>query len=81
MGDLGRDRRRVLRDLEQLPRAFAVSEEEVLHFIEARSLFGQGIGWIDAHLLGSVLTSGGTLWTLDRPLAATAGKLKLPLLA
>ena len=76
--DLGPDRRRVLRDLEQLPRAFAVSDEEVLHFVEARSLYGKGIGWIDAHLLASVLTFAGTLWTRDRRLAAAAAKLKLP---
>jgi len=78
IGNLGPDRRRVLSDLEQLPRAFAVADEEVLRFVEARSLFGKGIGWIDAHLLASTLTSASTLWTLDRRLAAAATKLHLP---
>ncbi len=78
IGNLGPDRGRVLRDLEQLPRAFAVADEEVLRFIEARKLFGKGIGWVDAHLLASVLTSEGTLWTLDRRLAAAASEIKLP---
>jgi len=41
-------------------------------------LYGKGIGWIEAHLLASVLTFAGTLWTLDRRLAAAAAKLKLP---
>jgi predicted nucleic acid-binding protein len=81
IGNLGPDRRRVLRDLEQLPRASAVSDGEVLHLIEARTLFGRGIGWIDAHLLAAALTSAGTLWTLDRRLAAAAAKLKLPSLS
>jgi len=81
IGNLGPDRRRILSDLEQLPRASAAADEEVLRFFEARALFGKGISWIDAHLLASVPTSAGTLWTLDRRLAAAAAKLKLPSLA
>ena len=80
IGDLGPDRTQVLRDLEQLPRAFAVSDEEVMRFVEARRLFNRGIGWIDAHLLASTLSSHGTLWTLDRQLTAAAARLKLPAL-
>lgn len=77
IGNLGPHRRQVLRDLKQLPRVLAVADEEVLRFIEARNLFGRGIAWIDAHLLASALTFPGTLWTLDRRLAAAATKLNL----
>jgi hypothetical protein len=38
---------------------------------------GTGIGWIDAHLLGSTLLAGARLWTLDAPLARAAAKLSV----
>ena len=77
---LGNLRRRdlVLGALRQLPRAAVASDEEVFGFIEARRLFGHGIGYIDAHLLASVrLTPDARLWTRDRRLRAIAGQLEL----
>jgi predicted nucleic acid-binding protein len=79
---LGNLRRRaeVLRLLEALPEAEAATDEEVRHLIEAKGLWGQGIGWIDAHLLASsLLTSACCLWTLDVPLrrASAAAGAKL----
>ena len=52
------------------------SHEEVLYFIEHHRLLGRGIGYIDAHLLASVvLESDVRLWTRDQPLAKVASGL------
>jgi predicted nucleic acid-binding protein len=49
------------------------SHEEVLYFIEHKSLMGRGIGYIDAHLLASVtLAADAQLWTCDKRLARIA---------
>jgi hypothetical protein len=50
---------------------------EVLHFLESNRLYGQGLGWIDAHLLASVLLTGCGIWTLDKPFLTVADKLRL----
>ena len=55
--------------LDQLPKAPIASDEEVRAMVEARSVFGSGLGWVDMHLLASAqLLAGGQLWTLDRKL-------------
>lgn len=59
-----------------LPHIADVPNEVVMHALEARRLYGSGIGWVDAHLLTSALVSGTRLWTLDARLdkiARTAG--------
>jgi predicted nucleic acid-binding protein len=50
-----------------------------MRLIEARKLWGLGIGWIDAHLLASALLSDCQFWTLDGRLlrAAAAAGVKL----
>jgi len=46
--------------------------------IEEHSLFGRGIGYIDAHLLAAMrLTPGARLWTRDKRLSAVAANLQL----
>jgi predicted nucleic acid-binding protein len=73
-----KDRRGVLRLLEDLPAAPAATDPEALEFIERRALMGRGIGYLDVHLLASVLLSGDALlWTRDRRLAAAASELEL----
>lgn len=73
-GDL-KKRRDVLTLLGALPQALVATDDEVLEFIEARRLFGRGIGFVDAHLLASVaLTDDACLWTLDKRLAALAAR-------
>jgi len=69
-------RARILGDLEALPSAVSATHEEVIRLVEARKLWGLGIGWIDVHLLASALLSNCQLWTLDGKLvqaAAVAG--------
>jgi len=77
---LGNLRRRdaFLSDLRDLPRATIASDEEVLRLIDRQTLFGRGIGYIDAHLLAAArLTAGSKLWTYDRRLQAVAATLDL----
>lgn len=58
-----------------LPQAPVAAHSEVLQFIDAYSLMGQGIGFIDAHLLASAaLDSNVRLWTRDKRLAQAAAR-------
>lgn len=71
-------RQLVLELLHELPGAVVAQHEEVLGFIDRHRLAGQGIGYVDAHLLASVsLSHGATLWTRDRRLRAVANRLGL----
>lgn len=65
-----KDRRSILSLLNKLPATIVAEHEEVLSLIEQHSLMGQGIGWIDAHLLTSALISKTRLWTRDKNLKA-----------
>jgi hypothetical protein len=67
-----KNRARILFDLNALPPVLQASTDEVLSFIEDRSLWGRGIGWIDSHLLASALMSNCRFWTVDKRLAQTA---------
>lgn len=54
------------------------SHDEVFYFIEHHRLMGKGIGYIDAHLLASVMLAANTrLWTRDKRLAQVAAGLPL----
>lgn len=67
-----RNRQEILSLLDALPQAGVADHEEVLHLFERRRLHGRGLGWIDAHLVASMLLTGCTLWTLDKPLGKAA---------
>lgn len=71
------NRREILDLLQTLPRAAAVSDEEVMQFIELRRLAGIGLGYIDVHLLASALITEAPLWSLDRTLNRTAEELNV----
>jgi predicted nucleic acid-binding protein len=72
-----RRRGEILRMLKALPEAKLLEHEEVLSFLDARRLYGRGIGWVDAHLLGSTLLTGSTFWTFDKPLRRAAAALNV----
>jgi len=72
-----RRRSEILSMLKALPQAHLVEYEELLSFIEARCLYGRGIGWVDSHLLGSTLLTGCTIWTIDNPLRTAAAALNV----
>jgi predicted nucleic acid-binding protein len=71
------DRAGVLGLLANLPHAVTATHGEVMTLIEARSLSGLGIGYVDAQLLAAaLLTSGDTsLWTRDKRLRSAAEAL------
>jgi predicted nucleic acid-binding protein len=73
-GMLG-NREEILTTLRVLPQARAAEQEEVLGFLEARRLYGRGLGWVDAHLLASTILSGCKLWTVDKQLRRIAAAL------
>ena len=59
LGEVGlgnlKNRAAVLGAMSDLPLAVAATDDEVLRFIDARALFGLGIGYIDAHLLAAAM--------------------------
>lgn len=70
------DRRRTLRDLDSLLMLPIIATPEIRFMIETRGLSSKGIGFIDAQLIGSCLTTPGTqLWTIDGALARVADSL------
>ena len=77
LGNL-QNRNIVLNSLQNLPQVTSASDEEALHFIENNSLFGKGVGYIDAHLLAAVrLSPDALLWTRDKRLLAESIRLGL----
>ena len=59
----------------RLPVSDLVPHEEVLGLVRRRRLMRRGIGWVDAHLLASTLTSSALLWSADANLSAIATDL------
>jgi len=72
-----RNRDVILGHLSALPSACVADHEEVLRWIQIERLFGQGLGWIDFHLLASARLTGAHLWTLDRRLNRVASRLRI----
>jgi len=66
-----RNRAAVLKDLRALPSATIASSAEAFEFLEGRRLWGQGLGWIDLHLLASATLTPCGLW-IDKRLAQAA---------
>ena len=70
--------RSVLDAMQRLPKPLFARDDEVLRYIGQRKLFSLGIGYIDAHLLGSVqITPAAKLWTRDKRLHAVATGISL----
>jgi predicted nucleic acid-binding protein len=69
-------RSEVIESLAVLPFTPIIEYQEVLTFIETHKLFGQGLGWIDIHLLASTMLQHVTLWTLDQSLRNAARRLR-----
>ena len=77
MGNL-RNREGALEALLSLPPVVRAEDDEVLSYVERESLFGRGIGLVDAHLITSArLTRDVTIWTKDKRLAQLAQELGL----
>lgn len=63
--------------LQQLRSITVADHAEVMAFIEGQRLHGQGVGYVDVHLLAAAALDGARLWTKDRRLRALATKLNL----
>jgi predicted nucleic acid-binding protein len=72
VGEVGGGRSKLLAAYERIQYAPPVPHSDVVAFVRARGLQGIGLGWLDAHLLASALTSRSALWTADSRLAAAA---------
>ncbi|CCE23839.1 type II toxin-antitoxin system VapC family toxin [Methylotuvimicrobium alcaliphilum] len=71
-------RHTLLELLDNLPQTPVAFGEEINRFIEANTLFGLGIGFVDVHLLASAkLALNATLWTRDNRLLAVATQLNV----
>ena len=71
-----RDRAKTLAAPDLLPRARVAQPSEVRQMIEACSLYSQGIGLTDAHLIASIFINPPTvLWTKDQRLRDIAEAL------
>ncbi len=71
----GGDRRKLLSLYERIHQTKTVPHREVVEFVRNRNLHGPGRGWIDIHLLASVLVGRLYLWTADSRLSAMATEL------
>ena len=72
-----KNRDEILSMLRSLPTIQIAEHDEVMYLISKHNLHGRGIGWIDAHLLTSVLMAKCKIWTLDKPLEKVAEDLKI----
>lgn len=68
-------RAQIMALLLRLPAVGIASHTEALHLVDFYRLDGQGLGWIDVHLLASAAIAQVPLWTLDRRLEAVADRL------
>ncbi len=72
-----KDRERILEMIATLPRAVHADHQEVMRLVDDRTLWGQGVGWVDQHLIASALLTRAKIWTLDRRLARVTDVLEL----
>ena len=71
-----RERTKTLALLDLLPQLRMPHLSEVRLMIEARRLYGLGMGLIDVHLIASIfVNSPALLWTRDKPLRKVAERL------
>jgi predicted nucleic acid-binding protein len=70
-----RNRAEILSLLASLPQAKEADHAEVLQFLDMHRLFGQGLGWVDAHILAAAVLTHAELWTRDRAMRSAALRL------
>lgn len=70
-----KNRAEILSLLHSLPMAPTLEHDEILYFIESRTLMGMGIGLVDVHLLASAHLAHAPLWTKDKKLLNASDNL------
>ena len=76
-----KNRNEIISLLHSLPMALTIEFDEILFFIDKNQLMGQGIGFVDVHLLASAPLTGARLWASDKRLKSAADQLDLTLSA
>jgi len=76
LGNLAQ-RQLILGSMARLPHAVVATDDEVMRLIDDEPLHGQGIGYVDAHLLASCRLSRCRLRTRDKRLSLIASAMKL----
>src|ERR1700761_1524511 len=72
------NRQKTISLLDELSTVRVAQTSEVRSMVEVHSLFGSGLGFVDAHLLASTLITAHTaLWTRDRQLRSIARRFGL----
>ena len=72
-----KNRDEIISLLQSLPMAPAVEFDEFLFFIDRNHMVGQGVGFVDVHLLASAQLAGVLLWTAEKKLKSSADQLEL----
>jgi hypothetical protein len=67
-----KNRSEILDALKELSFAPTIEFDEYIQFVELNRLHGIGIGFVDVHLLASVLLADALLWTADKRLKKAA---------
>jgi len=69
-----KNRSEILPLLNSLPCSTIADNIEVMKFIEDNALYGQGLGFIDIHLICACFLSHSVIWTRDKSLSKVARK-------
>ena len=73
-----KNRNQALENWRSLPRINELGHEQVMSLIEIKNLMGHGLGFVDMHLLCSVLNyPGSRLWTRAKKLIGIANKFNI----
>ncbi|MDY7030301.1 MAG: PIN domain-containing protein [Thermodesulfobacteriota bacterium] len=72
-----KNRYEIISLLNDLPSTDMLDHHDIMEFIEYRNIMNKGIGYVDAHLLGSALISETPLWTFDNALKKIANQLSI----
>jgi predicted nucleic acid-binding protein len=70
-----RNRQRLMDDFHDMKSLPLARDDEVVRLIENKKLYGRGVGYIDCHLIASVLLSGARLWSDDKRMLQVATEL------
>lgn len=74
-----REKEQLVHFLSFLPNCSVLSGKEIFFLISKNDLAGTGLGYVDAHLVGSALTDNCYIWTFDKALRRESQRLGLNL--
>ncbi len=72
LGNLGRKRKSIVADLNQLPIYLEIPTNEIIDFVDHKSLHAKGLSFIDIGLLMTAIVENAHLWSADKRLQKIA---------